>query len=91
MILLRKGKTKNNPHTNKIVPEYKGCLTKRWMPFTFNSEAGTGVNIDLTPLSSIKYFFMEMNMIINPGKIKNRIAKYFIQTDLMSSGLSNEY
>lgn len=91
MKLLRKGKTKNNPHTNKMVPEYKGWRTKRWMPFTFNSDAGTGVNIDLTPLSSIKYFFMEMNMMTNPGKTKNRIAKYFIKADSMSTGLSKEY
>jgi hypothetical protein len=89
--LLRKGKTKNNPHTNKIVPEYNGCLTKRWIPFTFNSEAGTGVNIDLTPLSSIKYFFIEINMMVIPGKTKNRMEKYGMSVDLMSIGLSKEY
>ncbi len=61
------------------------------MPFIFSSETGTGVNIDLTPLNSIKYFLIEINMIIIPGKIKKRIAKYFIRNDFIRIGLSKEY
>ena len=61
------------------------------MPFTFNSVAGTGVKMERTPLSSMKYFLMEINIITSPGITKITAAIYFMANDLISSGLGKEY
>jgi hypothetical protein len=61
------------------------------MPFIFNSVGGVGVKTDLIPLSSIKYFLIEIPITTNPGIIRKATAIYFMNKDCIRIGLRKEY